>query len=157
LPLGSEKILPRKNWDVSTPLTEVVLVMNDLTRLPESTKLIKTILDKRHQGKEDYQIVIPRELFNQAQKTQATFNWVLVGVAFILLLVGEIGIMNIMLANVTERTREIGIRRAVGATRHAILKQFLIEAFILSLTGAVFGILGAFALTVTISSWAGWE
>ena len=157
LPLGAEKVLPRKNWEAQSSLTEIVLVLNDLSRLKQTTLVIKKILGKRHQNKEDYQIIIPKELFNQAERTQNTFNWVLGGVAFISLLVGGIGIMNIMLANVTERTREIGIRRAVGATRSAILKQFLIEAFILSLTGAALGIMGALVLTHLISSWAEWE
>ena len=91
---------------------------------------IKAVL-KRHHKKKDYEIVVPLELLRRAERTKQIFNIVLGSIAAISLLVGGIGIMNIMLATVTERTREIGIRRALGATRRDIVTQFLVEAVLL--------------------------
>jgi putative ABC transport system permease protein len=88
----------------------------------------------------DFEITVPLELLKQAEATKRIFNIVLGSIAAISLLVGGIGIMNIMLASVTERTREIGIRRALGATQTDIVLQFLAEALILSLGGGVIGI-----------------
>ena len=101
---------------------------------------IKSMLEKFH-AKKDYEIVVPLELLRRAERTKQIFNIVLGSIAAISLLVGGIGIMNIMLANVTERTREIGIRRALGARRRDIITQFLVEAVILSGTGGILGVL----------------
>ena len=108
-------------------------------------QIIGTLLKKFH-DQEDYAVVVPKELLRQAERTRAMFNALLVVIAGISLLVGGIGIMNIMLATVTERTREIGIRRALGATRQDIIKQFLIEAVVLTASGGVLGVL--FGLSV---------
>ncbi len=105
---------------------------------------IESMLKQFHK-KEDYKISVPLALLRQAQATKRTFNIVLGSIAAISLLVGGIGIMNIMLASVTERTREIGIRRAIGAKRRQIIRQFLIETVVLSTTGGMVGIgLGLF-------------
>ncbi len=101
---------------------------------------IKSVLEKFHRRK-DYEIVVPLELLRRAERTKQIFNIVLGSIAAISLLVGGIGIMNIMLANVTERTREIGIRRALGAKRNDIVAQFLVEAVILSGTGGILGVI----------------
>ena len=111
----------------------------------------------RHNQMQDYRIVVPEELLRQSQKTQRIFNIVMGAIAGISLLVGGIGIMNIMLASILERTREIGIRRAMGATRRDILGQFLIEAVLLSFAGGLIGILMGFLMTKAISSYAGWK
>jgi putative ABC transport system permease protein len=95
---------------------------------------------KRFHKKTDYSLSVPLALLRQAEATKRTFNIVLGSIAGISLLVGGIGIMNIMLASVTERTREIGIRRAIGAKRRQIVMQFLIETVVLSMAGGAVGI-----------------
>ena len=101
---------------------------------------IKSLMERNH-PKRDYQVVVPLELLKRAERTKQIFNIVIGSIAAISLLVGGIGIMNIMLASVTERTREIGIRRALGAKRRDIVVQFLVETVILSGAGGVLGVL----------------
>ena len=101
---------------------------------------IESIMSERHE-KKDYVIVTPLELLEQAKTTRLMFMAFMGMIAAISLIVGGIGIMNIMLATVTERTREIGIRRALGANRRAIIMQFLAETVVLSITGGLCGIL----------------
>ncbi len=105
--------------------------------------------------KTDFEITVPLELLRQAESTKRIFNVVLGSIAAISLLVGGIGIMNIMLANVTERTREIGIRRALGATRTHIVVQFLTEALLLSFCGGLLGIALGIAVPKTVTHLAG--
>ncbi|NJL27259.1 MAG: FtsX-like permease family protein, partial [Thermoanaerobaculia bacterium] len=111
------------------------------------------ILAAHHKSK-DFEIVVPLELLRQAERTKQIFNIVLGSIAAISLLVGGIGIMNIMLASVTERTREIGIRRALGAKRRDIVLQFLIETVILSGAGGAIGVLLGLAIPFFISYFA---
>ena len=115
---------------------------------------IKALL-KRHHKKRDYDVVVPLELLRRAERTKQIFNIVLGSIAAISLLVGGIGIMNIMLATVTERTREIGIRRALGATRRDIVTQFLVEAVLLSGAGGVFGVVLGIAVPLLVTWFAG--
>ncbi|WP_059359503.1 ABC transporter permease [Parachlamydia acanthamoebae] len=157
VPLGIDKTLPRKTWLHDDALTEIAFQVKSNQDINQTAKTIHHILNRTHKGIEDYQVVIPQELQHQANRTQMTFNIVLGSVAAISLLVGGIGIMNIMLANVTERTREIGIRRAVGANQYHIAKQFLVESLLLTLSGVFLGILGALALTELITYYAEWE
>ncbi|MEK7684579.1 MAG: ABC transporter permease [Verrucomicrobiota bacterium] len=100
---------------------------------------IQEVLERNHQ-KKDYDIIVPLELLKRAERTKKIFNIVLGSIAAISLLVGGIGIMNIMLASVTERTREIGIRRALGAKRRDIIVQFLVETVMLSGAGGILGV-----------------
>jgi putative ABC transport system permease protein len=100
----------------------------------------RTMLAKFH-DQADYEVVVPLELLAQAEETKRIFNIVLGSIAGISLLVGGIGIMNVMLATVTERTREIGIRRALGAKRRHIVSQFLVETVVLSVGGGALGVL----------------
>jgi putative ABC transport system permease protein len=102
--------------------------------------VIDALLARTH-TKQDYRIVIPLELLRQTAKTRRIFSIVLGSIAAISLLVGGIGIMNIMLATVSERTREIGIRRAVGASKKDIVVQFLSETLLLTITGGIVGII----------------
>ena len=126
-------------------LSQITVEVNDIEDVDETAQIIETLLKKFHE-KEDYAVVIPKELLRQAERTRAMFNVLLVVIAGISLLVGGIGIMNIMLATVTERTREIGIRRALGATRQHIISQFLTETVVLTATGGLLGVL--FGLSV---------
>ena len=156
IPLSS--LNHRFDIDPAEPeVDQIILNVSDETRIKEAANLARTLLDLRHNQMQDYRIVVPEELLRQSQRTQRIFNIVMGAIAGISLLVGGIGIMNIMLATILERTREIGIRRAVGATRQDILGQFLIEAILLSFSGGLLGILVGFLMTKAISSYAGWN
>lgn len=121
-------------------LSQITVTVEDIEDVDETAEIIGTLLKKYH-DKEDYAVVVPKELLAQAERTRAMFNVLLVVIAGISLLVGGIGIMNIMLATVTERTREIGIRRALGATREHIVQQFLTETVVLTAGGGLLGVL----------------
>jgi putative ABC transport system permease protein len=102
----------------------------------------------------DYEVIVPLELLLQAERTKRIFSIVLGSIAGISLLVGGIGIMNVMLATVTERTREIGIRRALGAKRRHIVAQFLVETVVLSVGGGVLGILLGLSIPIAVEHFA---
>jgi putative ABC transport system permease protein len=138
-------------------LSRLTVQMADETRVREAAQLLQQTMERRHNGQEDFQIVVPEALLRQHQATQRIFNIVMGTIASISLLVGGIGIMNIMLASILERTREIGVRRAVGARRRDILLQFLLEAVVVSFLGGLVGIALGFALTKAIASYAGWN
>jgi len=121
-------------------LSQITVSVNTISDVDETAAIIETLLKKYH-DKEDYAVVVPKELLKQAERTRAMFNVLLVVIAGISLLVGGIGIMNIMLATVTERTREIGIRRALGAKRKYIIQQFLTETVVLTASGGLLGVL----------------
>ena len=114
------------------------------------------LLRKRHKEIDDYELVVPEALLEQHRKTQSIFTIVMAFIAGISLLVGGIGIMNIMLATVLERTREIGLRRAVGARKKDIQRQFLVETIAISSLGGMLGILFGFILSVVIAAITGW-
>ncbi len=141
----------------NTPeIDRLTITVTDLKYVRTVTDLVERIIKRRHSGVEDYEIVVPESLLRQTQKTQQIFNIVMGAIAGISLLVGGIGIMNIMMATVLERTREIGVRRAVGATRVDIMRQFLIEAVTICLTGCVIGIVIGIVLARGIAFYAGW-
>jgi len=137
-------------------IDQLTVTVTDLKYVSAVTKLVERVLQRRHYGVLDYEIVVPESLLRQTEKTQQIFNIVMGAIAGISLLVGGIGIMNIMLATVLERTREIGVRRAVGATRQDIMRQFLIEAVVICLTGCVVGIIVGLVLAKAISFYADW-
>jgi macrolide transport system ATP-binding/permease protein len=121
-------------------LDAISLRMDSDERLLERSQAIRRMVAALHDEAEDAAVAVPLESLRQAQRTKEVFNVIIIVIAAISLIVGGIGIMNIMLASVTERTREIGIRRAVGASRHDILRQFLAEALLISLSGGLIGL-----------------
>ncbi len=137
-------------------LDQLTVTVSDLEMVAPVTQLIQRMLTRRHYGVNDYEIVVPESLLRQTQKTQAIFNIVMGTIAGISLLVGGIGIMNIMLATVLERTREIGVRRAVGAKQSDIARQFLIEAVTICLIGCAVGIILGVSLARIIAYYAEW-
>jgi putative ABC transport system permease protein len=112
----------------------------------------KAMLARNH-NQQDYEVVVPLELMMKEEETKRTFNIVLGSIAGISLLVGGIGIMNVMLATVTERTREIGIRRALGAKKKHIIQQFLVEAGVLSALGGLVGVVLGCGVPWLIQYW----
>ena len=148
---GGEGFVPRSRLD------QIVVKVAGEDVMSETVPVIRRILARRHYNVDDYELIVPDALVEQSQKTQRIFNVVMGAIAGISLLIGGIGIMNIMLASVLERTKEIGIRRAMGARRADVLSQFLFEAVVLSVVGGILGIGVGFSLTKIISLYAGWR
>ena len=134
-------------------LHEVTAMVASREQVIAVADAVKAVL-KHHHKKQDYEIVVPLELLKRAERTKQIFSIVLGSIAAISLVVGGIGIMNIMLATITERTREIGIRRALGAKRRDIATQFLVEAVMLSGTGGVFGVALGIAIPFMVTWFA---
>jgi len=132
-------------------LHQVIVKVKSEGQVIQTAEAIETLMMRFHE-KKDFELIVPLELLKQARRTKQIFNAVLGSIAGISLLVGGIGIMNIMLASVTERTREIGIRRALGAKRRDIITQFLSETVLLSGSGGVMGIVLGVALPTAVSS-----
>jgi putative ABC transport system permease protein len=125
--------------------------------IPAAAAVVRGVLDASHRGAADYALVVPAELLAEQQRTKRIFDIVMVALASISLLVGGIGIMNIMLASVLERTPEIGLRRALGATRVDVIRQFVLETTLLAVGGGVLGLVLGVALSQVIASFAGWS
>lgn len=134
-----------------TQLSEITLTLHDETLVVATASMVRKLLQQRHLNKVDYEIQVPLELLRQAEREKRVWNMVLGSIAGISLLVGGIGIMNIMLATVSERTKEIGIRRALGATRTHIVTQFMVESMVLSSSGGMLGIFLGIAIPTTVS------
>jgi putative ABC transport system permease protein len=122
-----------------------------------SAKVVSAILNSTHHNIADYAVTIPAELLAEQQRSQSIFTYVMVAIAAISLLVGGIGIMNIVLATVLERTREIGVRRAIGARRSDIIRQFLLESVLISIGGGLVGIAFGYFLSWLIARAAEWK
>jgi putative ABC transport system permease protein len=142
---------------LASPLDEIVVRLKDGVSGEETSPILRDLLDRLHAGTGDYELVVPEALLAESRRTQRLFNVVMGAIAGISLLVGGIGIMNIMLATVLERTREIGVRRAVGARSSDIRFQFIVESFAISLIGGVVGIVAGLALARGVAAYAGWE
>ena len=151
-------LLKRFKWEADeAELTQITIKVPGSEKLQEAANIIRSILSRRHRGVDDFKIAIPEELLRHSQSTQRIFNIVMGCIAGISLVVGGIGIMNIMLASVLERTREIGIRRALGARRKDVMAQFLVEAVAVSLIGGVLGVILGYSLTKLITLYAHWK
>jgi putative ABC transport system permease protein len=135
----------------------IYLHLQDTTDLSLAAQVVRSILGSSHHGAGDYSVIVPAELLAEQRRTERLFNAVMVAIASISLLVGGIGIMNIMLASILERTREIGLRRAVGARQSDVVRQFVIEAVMISFVGGTFGIVFGFLMSRMIAWLAGWS
>jgi putative ABC transport system permease protein len=142
---------------LKAPLDELVVSLLPGTPVQESAVVVKSLLDRLHGGADDYSITVPEALLEQSQRTQRLFDVVMGAIAGISLLVGGIGIMNIMLATVLERTREIGVRRAMGARQVDIRNQFFMESFAVTVTGGLLGIVMGLAIAKGVAVYAGWK
>jgi putative ABC transport system permease protein len=132
-------------------IQQITAQVDNSERLLEASTIINEIIRRHHFNNDDYSIVIPYELLKQEEKERQIYNFLLGAIAAISLLVGGIGIMNIMLATVMERTREIGIRRAIGARKIDIMSQFVSESVAISITGGIIGVLLGVTLSLTVS------
>ncbi len=141
---------------LESPLAEIVVQLDGQVSPHESAAITKGLLKQLHGAVEDYEIVVPEALLAQSRETQRIFSIVMGCIAGISLLVGGIGIMNIMLASVFEQTREIGVRRAVGALRRDIRFQFLAESILVSAFGGASGVLLGIGISHAVATYAGW-
>ena len=144
-----KRFTPEK--ELASEIKQITVKINDSQNLLTSAGIIRNLMNRHHFNNDDFSVIIPYELLKQEERERRIYNILLGSIAAISLLVGGIGIMNIMLATVMERTREIGIRRAIGATRKNIMGQFLTEAVALSITGGIIGVFLGIFLSVAIS------
>jgi putative ABC transport system permease protein len=131
-------------------LDKVIVQVDQSNRVSAVAEVVRRMMQRRHNDVTDFEISVPELLLKQEQRTKAIFNIVLGAIASISLVVGGIGIMNIMLASILERIKEIGVRRAVGATQKDVLAQFLSEAVMISLAGGIAGIIVGGILSMAI-------
>jgi putative ABC transport system permease protein len=157
--LNNDVYIPFETWQtrfgmekpLQSQIKQITVRIENSGNILESSALIREILKRRHFNNDDYSIVIPYELLKQEEKERQIYNFLLGAIAAISLIVGGIGIMNIMLATVMERTREIGIRRAIGARKKDIMNQFVAEAVAISITGGIIGVALGVTLSLTVS------
>jgi putative ABC transport system permease protein len=142
---------------LASELDEIALQVSEGGSIEAASAMVSQVLKGLHGGQSDFTLVVPEELLAQSRRTRRIFNIVMGGIAGISLLVGGIGIMNIMLASVLERTREIGVRRAIGATRQDIMHQFLTESVLISLMGGVTGVILGFSIAWGVSIFSEWN
>lgn len=151
IPLSTfNKRIPREN-KYSSEIKQLTVKLDNSEKLVQSAAVIRAILDRHHFNNDDFSIIVPYELLKQEERERRIYNLLLASIAAISLIVGGIGIMNIMLASVLERTNEIGIRRAIGGRRSDIMSQFVTEAVVLSISGGIIGVLLGIILSLGIS------
>lgn len=150
IPLSAfSKRIPKAN-PLASELKQVTFRLESSEKLLQSAEIMKSIMKRRHFDNDDFSIIIPYELMEQEKRESRIYNLLLASIAAISLLVGGIGIMNIMLASVLERTQEIGIRRAIGGKRSDIMGQFVTEAMSMSITGGLIGVFLGIILSLAI-------
>jgi putative ABC transport system permease protein len=142
----------RKNYH---QLDRLVIQVNETNSLESAAEIVSRMLKRRHYDVVDYEIEIPELLLKQQQRTNDIFNYVLGAIAGISLLVGGIGIMNIMLASVLERIKEIGLRLSIGAQKTDVIQQFLFEAVMISVSGGIIGVILGVSMAYIVSQIAG--
>jgi putative ABC transport system permease protein len=143
--------------DVRDDIDGIYLNLKPSADMPGEAQIVRAVLESSHHGANDYSVIVPAELLAEQKRTERLFNAVMVAIASISLLVGGIGIMNIMLASILERTREIGLRRAVGARQSDVVRQFVVEATMISFVGGSFGVIFGFIMSRVIAWLAGWS
>jgi putative ABC transport system permease protein len=143
--------------DLRDDIDGIYLNLHEKTDMSVAAQVVRAVLGSSHHGAADYSVIVPAELLAEQKRTERLFNAVMVAIASISLLVGGIGIMNIMLASILERTREIGLRRAVGARQSDVVRQFVVEAVMISFVGGSFGIVFGFVMSRLIAWLAGWS
>lgn len=136
--------------EATVPIYEILIKSQSMDSIPRVTSAVESIIKSNHAGQDDFTILRQDEIGAASDELLGLLTRMIIGMAGITLLVGGIGIMNVMLVSVSERTREIGIRKAIGATNRQIRSQFMIEATILSVWGVILGIIAAVALNVTL-------
>ena len=142
---------------IEDEIDRFMLSVRSPEQLAAGARVLAAVLEQRHGSAADYTIVVPQQLYRQNQKTQQIFSIVMGAIAGVSLLVGGIGIMNIMLANVLERRREIGLLRALGARQRDIVERFLREAVVICASGALIGLVFGATLAYLIAAFAGWQ
>jgi putative ABC transport system permease protein len=154
--LGREQVtLKAGTWQIERlEVSQVTVLVGDVRDVPRTAVVIQSMIDQYHPRK-DVAVIVPLDLLQKAEQTQRLFTLILGAIAGISLAIGGIGIMNIMLATVTERTREIGIRRALGVRRRDIATQFLAETLLLSCSGGLIGIGLGVGLAYAVSAFFG--
>jgi putative ABC transport system permease protein len=153
----NQPVLFQKIEGFEAPISKIILQAERENLVAPLAAMAERMLLRRHNGERDFELTIPESLIRQQARTRDLFNSIMLLITGISLLVGGIGIMNIMLASVLERTKEIGIRRGAGATKSDIRLQFLAEAVLLTATGGVAGVALGIGLSIAISSSTGWE
>jgi len=156
--LGTRTVVRRQGSREMTDvqLSQVVVSVNSVDEVLPTARMLTRVLELNHEDR-DYEMVVPLEVLEQRRRTQRVFHHFLVAIALISLLVGAIGIANIMLATVTERTREIGVRRALGAKRRDIMAQFLTETTVISTLGGLLGVALCFPVVRGVTWLYGWD
>jgi putative ABC transport system permease protein len=158
VPLNSAVLRMEDSYsNVRDEIDGIYLNLRSKADVSSVAQVLRAILDFSHHAAGDFSVIVPAELLAEQRRTERLFNAVMVAIASISLLVGGIGIMNIMLANILERTREIGVRRAVGARQSDIIRQFVAEAMMISFVGGSFGIVFGFVMSRLIAWLAGWS
>lgn len=143
--------------DTRDEIDGIYLNLSDSSDMSQAAQVARAVLDSSHHGADDFSVIVPAELMAEQKRTEHLFSTVMVAIASISLLVGGIGIMNIMLASILERTREIGLRRAVGARQKDIVRQFVVEAIMISFAGGTIGVVFGFFISRLIAWLAGWS
>ncbi|MBL7877246.1 MAG: ABC transporter permease [Cyclobacteriaceae bacterium] len=148
----AESELEKKNYH---QLDRLVIQVEETAKLQSTAEILSRMLSRKHYDVVDFEIEIPELLLKQQQRTNDIFNYVLGAIAGISLLVGGIGIMNIMLASVLERIKEIGLRLSIGAQKSDVVQQFLFEAVMISVSGGLIGVILGVSLAYIVSAFAG--
>ena len=146
-----KSLMEKKNYH---QLDRLVIQVSEINQLTATAEILSRLLERRHYNVVDYEIEIPEMLLKQQQRTNDIFNYVLGAIAGISLLVGGIGIMNIMLASVLERIKEIGLRLSIGAKKSDVVQQFLFEAIMISVSGGLIGVILGVTMAYLVSKFA---